>query len=178
MKKILILVFTISLLSSCKETKRKVEEKPFPSFTYNGNKYLRLPSSEYYPSDNRPFEEEEKPYGELTIDSSGNFELVKVKFWMLDSVFKRLAQKENLSYSKTYLLDTTQKERIFDFSNGFEVKPVGDTAYFSLKINNLNATKQELKEKWTIKINCHFEDKNGVSVDTFFVSNFNAKWMN
>ncbi|MDB5264386.1 MAG: hypothetical protein JWQ14_3669 [Adhaeribacter sp.] len=177
MKKILIFVFTISLISSCKETERKAEEKPFPTFTYDGNKHLRLPSSEYYPSDNRPFEEWEKPYGTLTVHSNRDYDLVKVKFWMVDSVFKRLAQKENLSYFKTYILDTTQKERIFDFSNGFEVKPLGDTAYFDLKIKNLKATQHELKEKWSLKIKCHFEDKNGVSVDTFFVSNFNAKWM-
>lgn len=177
MKKILLLVFIISLFSSCKEKEQKAQDKPFPTFTYDGDTYLSLNSSKYYPSLNRPFEELELPYGTITVDSTAGFDLVKVKFWMVDSVFKRLAQKENLLYSKTFILDTTQKERIFDFNKGFEIKPVGDTAYFNLKVKNLKVTQKELKEKWSIKINCHFKDKNGVSVDTFFVSNFNADWM-
>ncbi|WP_299762516.1 hypothetical protein [uncultured Pontibacter sp.] len=179
MKKILLIFSIICAFISCKEGSNVAEEEPFPTATYNGEKYLDLKKSPHYPSlDGRTFEEYVKADGRITIDSTEGFFVIHAKMWIADSMFENMARKANLNYSKTFLIDTTSKESIFDFSNGIEVKNIkNDTAYYQLKVRSMNISPEQLKEKWTMKIVGHFEDSRGISTDTSFLSNFNADWM-
>ncbi|KAA3440025.1 hypothetical protein [Rufibacter hautae] len=179
MKKSLHFAALILIVFSCNSRIDTVQEPQLPSFTVNGKEYLNITKSRYYPAfEKRPLKEFEKADGRIILGSSDGFILVTAKIWIVDSMFKNLAEKENLKYSKTFFLDTTNKVSPFDFTNGFEVKSIsGDTAYFHLTTKKLQFTEKEIKERWRMKINCHFEDKNGLSVDTFFVSRFNADWM-
>jgi hypothetical protein len=179
MRRFLHFAALILIVFSCNGRIDTVQEPQLPTFTVNGKKHLDITKSKYYPDfEKRPFEEFEKADGRIILDSADGFKLVTAKIWIVDSMFKNLAERENLKYSKTFFLDTTNKESIFDFTDGLEVKSIfGDTAFFQLKTKGLQFADKELKEKWKMKINCHFEDKNGVSVDTFFVSRFNADWI-
>jgi len=97
---------------------------------------------------------------------------------MMDSTFQHLAEQEGLIYTKTYFLDTTYKESISNWEKGIEIKPATkDTAVFQVKMKELNLSIEELEKKWSLRIDCHFKDKNGVGYDTVFYSRFDASWI-
>ena len=69
-------------------------------------------------------------------------------------------------------------KEVSNSDNWFEVKNIlKETAVFQLKVNEFKQTREELREKYSMKIHCHFEDDNGVDYDTIFYSKFNAGWM-
>lgn len=97
--------------------------------------------------------------------------------WTKDSAFKSLAHMENLKHYKRFYMDTTTKESLSDFENGFEVKNISnDTAYFRLKVKDLKASSDELEEKWSIAIRHRFENLNGEPYDTAFFAWFKSPW--
>ncbi|GEO04764.1 hypothetical protein AAE02nite_24280 [Adhaeribacter aerolatus] len=166
------------LIVGCSENKELKEETNSLVDTLNGHTYLALWKSKYYPRNWKSFDQLDKPFGIITVDTINNINLINVKFWLADSALRQVADKENISYTKTYFLDTTYKKELSNTDKWFKVKKVlNDTAFFQLKVNELKQTQEELRKKYSLKINCHFEDKNGIDYDTTFYSKFNAGWM-
>lgn len=178
MKEKILYSLLFMLTVACSEKQGLETEARFPTTVIAGKEYLDLEKSSYYPKSWKSFEEIDKPFGLLKVNSVDGEKIITAKIWMIDSTFRHLAEQEDLIYSKTYFLDTTYKESISNWEKRFVVKSASnDTAVFQVKMKELNQSMKELKKKWSLRIDCHFEDKNGVSYDTVFYSRFDESWM-
>jgi len=179
MKRIIGFSIFYLLLLSCSEKKpEKAKDSFLVKTSKEGYTFLDITRSKYYPKVIKSNRQVIRSYGIIKFDSINNGKLINVKFWLSDSSLRQLAEKENISYYKSYMLDTTYKKDIFNFNKGFEIKPqIEDTAIFQIRVKDFTQTEEELRKKYSMRIHCHFEDKNGIVYDTTFLSRFNRNWM-
>jgi len=79
MKKIILYSLLFILTMACSKRQDLDTEANFPTTVVAGKEYLDLEKSSYYPKSWKSFEEVDKPYGLLKVDSVGEVKFITAK---------------------------------------------------------------------------------------------------
>ncbi|PSR54255.1 hypothetical protein AHMF7605_12330 [Adhaeribacter arboris] len=177
MKNFSLIAWFTFLVMSCNsptriEDKPPIERKLLPIVTINGKEYLNISKSIHYPV-HQPMVQASIGQGiekrGFIDDTIAVFKTINFKFWLDDSIFKRLSNQEELKYKKTFYLDTVRQSEDFGWDKAFKVDTSPkDTAEYIFHLNNSLKLKNVATKTWAVATLCQFEDKRGLQYDTAF----------
>ena len=154
MKYIIVLFITIT---SCRTENKNIQNEILPVRTNSlGYKYLDIYKSKMF---NNPM------VYIRTIQNKDTFNIgdtLKLKFYLTDSSFQKLAVYHNITYSKSFFYDDINASLM----NKKLAKMIDlDTGYVEFKVKRAN-----LKSvNWSLGIYSKWENKDGITYDTGFI---------